>query len=65
MGGDVSRLIDTGTGSPNLSAARAVFQRGIMECMEGDDQAANTHYREVAKLLGKNPQKTPAAPPKS
>lgn len=50
-GNEVSALIDNRPTSPNLPAARAVFQVGIMECMEGDDVAANTHYEEAKALL--------------
>jgi hypothetical protein len=52
-GSDVSALIDTSAGSPNLPGAKAVFQIGIMECMEGDKVAANKHYQDAKKLLGK------------
>ena len=52
-GSDVSALIDTSVGSPNLPGARAVFQVGIMECIEGDVVAANRHYSDARKLLGK------------
>ncbi len=50
-GNEVSALIDTRTASPNLPAARAVFQVGIMECMEGDDVSANQHYTQAKELL--------------
>jgi len=52
-GSDVSALIDTSVGAPNLPGARAVFQVGIMECIEGDVVAANKHYSDARKLLGK------------
>jgi len=45
VGGEVSALIDTKGTSPNISTARAIFQTGIMECMEGDDAAANRDYQ--------------------
>jgi len=51
MGSDVSVLIDKQATSPNLPAARAAFQVGIMECMDGDDAAANKHYENAKKLL--------------
>ena len=51
MGGEVSALIDARRTSPNLSTARAIFQAGIMDCMEGDDTAANKHYVEAKNLL--------------
>jgi len=50
-GNEVSSLIDNRTASPNLPAARAVFQVGIMECMEGDDVSANKHYEQARELL--------------
>jgi len=52
VGGEVSALIDKRTDSPNIAAARSVFQVGIMECMEGSDDAATGHYLEAKKLLG-------------
>ena len=52
FGGEVSALIDAKRTSPNLPSARAVFQAGIMDCMEGDDAAANKHYLEAKNLLG-------------
>ena len=51
MGGEVSALIDTKGTSPNISTARAIFQAGIMECIEGEDTAANQHYLEAKDLL--------------
>jgi hypothetical protein len=54
VGGDVSALIDTKATSPNIAAARAAFQVGIMECMEGDYTAANKHYFEAKNLLAGN-----------
>jgi hypothetical protein len=51
MGGEVSMLIDARRTSPNLSTARAIFQAGIMDCMEDDDTAANKHYLEAKNLL--------------
>ena len=62
MGGDVSALIDAKLTSPNIAAARAAFQVGIMECMEGDDNAANKHYFEAKKLLGTDQPAAPAKP---
>lgn len=61
-GNEVSALIDNRPMSPNLPAARAVFQVGIMECMEGDDVAANTHYEEAKALLDER-QAPISAPP--
>ena len=52
VGSEVSVLIDKERGSPDISAARAVFQRGIMNCMEGDSEEANKLYLEARKLLG-------------
>lgn len=51
VGSDVSALIDQRTDSPNIAKARAVFQLGIMECMEGDDVVANQRYADAKKLL--------------
>ena len=51
MGSDVSALIDQRKDSPNIATARAVFQVGIMECMEGSDDAANKHYDQAKDLL--------------
>ena len=52
VGGETSKLIDANATAPNVAKARAVFQVGIMECMEGDDAAANGHYQEAKNLLG-------------
>jgi len=60
-GGDVSALIDKGATSPNLPAARAAFQIGIMECMDGDDAAANKHYQDAKKLLTDDAKAAPTA----
>jgi hypothetical protein len=65
LGGDISALIDTSVGSPKLPAARAAFQVGIMDCMEGDDIAANKHYQEAKKLLSSDRQDVPVSSPKS
>jgi len=65
LGGEVSALIDKGTRLPNISAARAAFQVGIMECMEGDDAAANKHYLDAKKLLSDSQQKAPDSSPKA
>lgn len=54
LGGDVSALIDQRRDSSNIAQARAVFQLGIMECMEGDDFVANQHYGDAKKLLAEN-----------
>src|SRR5215469_8064503 len=51
VGSEVSAMIDKANGSPNLPAARAAFQVGIMVCMEGDDAVANKHYEDAKKLL--------------
>jgi hypothetical protein len=51
LGSEISILIDKGISSPSISAARAMFQLGIMDCMEGNDQDANEHYREAKRLL--------------
>jgi len=60
VGGEVSAMIDKGRTSPNISAARAAFQVGIMECMEGDAATANKHYEDAKKLLSNETPKTPA-----
>ena len=66
-GNEVSALIDNKFGSPNLPAARAMFQVGVMECMEGDEVAANTHYDQAKALLNDRPSppegQAPAAAP--
>jgi hypothetical protein len=51
LGSEVSALIDTRADSPNINVARSTFQVGIMECMEGADDAANKHYQDAKKLL--------------
>lgn len=61
-GNEVSALIDNKFGSPNLPAARAMFQVGVMECMEGDDVAANTHYEQAKDLLNGKLDTTPPVP---
>jgi hypothetical protein len=50
-GGEVSALIDTSASSPNIAAARSVFQAGIMQCMEGDDAEANKLYSQAKAIL--------------
>jgi hypothetical protein len=57
-GSDVSALIDQRKDSPNIAAARSVFQIGIMECMEGSDDAANQHYADAKTLLNGQPAPT-------
>jgi hypothetical protein len=59
VGGEVSAMIDKASTSPNLPAARAAFQVGIMVCMEGDDATANKHYEDAKKLLTNEGPKTP------
>ncbi len=59
LGGEVSALIDNKLTSPNIAAARANFQAGIMDCMEGDDGAAYTHYSEAKRLLLINEKAVP------
>lgn len=61
-GNEVSALIDNKFGSPNLPAARAMFQVGVMECMEGDDVAANSHYNQAKALLNETQAASPAPP---
>ena len=61
LGSEVSALIDSRTDSPNIAAARSVFQVGIMECMEGSDESASRHYQEVKTLLGGEQQKPTAS----
>ncbi len=66
LGSEVSALIDTKTASPNIAPARSAFQIGIMECMEGNDAAANKHYEQAQALLtgvAPKPPVTPAKPP--
>ena len=60
LGGEVSALIDKNATSRNIAAARAVFQVGIMECMEGDDATANKHYDDAKKLLTNEAPRAPA-----
>jgi|SRR5579871_5971418 len=60
IGGDVSKMIDKNATSPNIAAARAAFQMGIMVCMEGDDATANKHYDDAKKLLTSEAPKAPA-----
>ena len=62
IGGEVSALIDKNATSRNLAAARAAFQVGIMDCMEGDDVTANKHYEDAKNLLGSDLPKAPVAP---
>ena len=64
VGGEVSALIDTKTTSPNIAPARSTFQLGIMECMEGDDVAANRHYDQATALLTGIAPKPPVVPAK-
>ena len=54
LGSDVSALIDQRRDSPNVAQARAVFQLGVMECMEGDDVVADQRYVNAKKLLAEN-----------
>jgi hypothetical protein len=61
-GSDVSALIDKRIDSANISAARAAFQVGIMECMEGDNSAANQHYQQAKKLLASEQEAPSPAP---
>lgn len=65
LGSEVSALIDNKLTSPNIAGARANFQAGIMDCMEGDDGAAYTHYSEAKRLLLTNEKAVPAAPAKA
>ena len=50
-GSEISALIDTSARSPNIATARAVFQAGIMQCMEGDDAEANKLYSQAKSML--------------
>jgi hypothetical protein len=61
LGSEVSALIDNRSDSPNIAAARSIFQVGIMECMEGADDAASRHYDDAKKLLAGDEQKPTAA----
>jgi hypothetical protein len=65
MGGEVSALIDANRTSPNIAAARAVFQTGIMECMEGDELSANKEYQDAKNLLNNDQKPLPAPPAKA
>ena len=60
-GNEVSALIDNRTRAQNLPAARAAFQVGVMECMEGDGTAANKHYEQVKQLLASDGPVAPNA----
>jgi hypothetical protein len=60
IGGEVSAQIDKSGTSKNLPPARAQFQAGIMDCMEGDDASANKHYLEAKALLGEPVAPAPA-----
>jgi len=62
-GSDVSALIDKRGDSDNIAAARAAFQVGIMECMEGDNIAANQHYQQAKKLLATDREQVPISLP--
>jgi hypothetical protein len=64
-GSDVSALIDASAMSPNISAARAVFQVGIMNCMEGRSDEANKQYQSARKLLGSDQPKPTIVSPRS
>ena len=61
VGGEVSALIDASASAPNLPGARAAFQLGIMECMEGDDVAANKHYEQAKTLLTSDVPRAPVS----
>lgn len=63
-GSDVSALIDASVTSPNISAARAIFQVGIMNCMEDEPDKANIRYEDARKLLGGDRPKAPISSPK-
>jgi hypothetical protein len=62
-GSDISALIDASSTSPNISAAKAVFQVGIMNCMEDEPDKANIRYEDARKLLGDR-TKAPVSLPK-
>ena len=51
LGSDVSVLINSRLASRDISAARAVFQRGVAYCMEGKDREADRYYQEAGNLL--------------
>ena len=61
FGGEVSALIDREKTSPNIASARSLFQRGIMDCMEGDQEAANSLYWQAKQLLDAGAAKTSAS----
>src|ERR1043165_7400236 len=63
FGSEVSVLIDKERASPNIASARAVFQRGIMNCMEGDSDEANKLYLEAKRLLANASSPPPVNPP--
>lgn len=63
-GSDISALIDASATSPNISAARAAFQVGIMNCMEDEPDKANIRYEDARKLLGGDRPKAPISSPK-
>jgi heme oxygenase len=65
LGSDVSALIDKRLDSANISRARAAFQVGVMECMEGDNVGAANHYQEAKKLLASDREQVPISLPKS
>lgn len=53
LGSDVSALLGEKKNiSPNLAEATAEFERGVAECMWGQQDAANEHYRNARNLLG-------------
>ena len=64
-GSDVSALLDVSATSPNIAAARAMFQVGIMDCMEGQPEEAIKHYEDAKKLLSADRPAAPAKPAKS
>jgi len=61
---DVSTLMETRTTSPNISAAKLLFQVGHMKCLEGYDDDANKNYAAVKKLLNSDQQRVPGSSPK-
>jgi hypothetical protein len=64
-GSEVSALLDSSATSPNIAAARAMFQVGIMDCMEGQPEEAIKHYEDAKKLLSADRPAAPAKPAKS
>ena len=61
---EVGILMDARSRAPKISEAKFRFQLGHMQCLEGDDVAANMNYGEVKKLLANDTRVEPGSPPK-